>query len=190
MAFHRIVVKLGTSTLTAGTPHLSMPHMVEIARQLAALRAKGTGVILVTSGAMAAGRERLGFPSAPQRAARQTDARRDRPAAPDGAVRAGLFHVRADPRPGAAHARRPGRPPPLPELAQHPHRAPGSRRHPGHQRKRHRRHRGDPRRRQRQPLGAGGQPDRRRPARSCSPTRSGSTPPIRAPIRMRSWSTR
>jgi glutamate 5-kinase len=66
MAFHRIVVKLGTSTLTAGTQHLSMPHMVEIARQLAALRAKGIGVILVTSGAMAAGRERLGFPSLPK----------------------------------------------------------------------------------------------------------------------------
>jgi glutamate 5-kinase len=66
MAFHRIVVKLGTSTLTDGTPHLSLPKMVEIARQLAALRAKGDGVILVTSGAMAAGRERLGFPSLPK----------------------------------------------------------------------------------------------------------------------------
>jgi glutamate 5-kinase len=66
MAFHRIVVKLGTSTLTAGTPHLSMPHMVEIARQIAALREKGVGVILVTSGAMAAGRERLNFPQLPK----------------------------------------------------------------------------------------------------------------------------
>jgi glutamate 5-kinase len=66
MAFHRIVVKLGTSTLTAGTPHLSMPHMDRIALQLAALREKGTGIVLVTSGAMAAGRERLGFPSLPK----------------------------------------------------------------------------------------------------------------------------
>jgi glutamate 5-kinase len=66
MAFQRIVIKLGTSTLTAGTPHLSMPHMVEIARQLAALREKGAGVILVTSGAMAAGRERLNFPRLPK----------------------------------------------------------------------------------------------------------------------------
>ena len=56
MAFHRIVVKLGTSTLTAGTPRLSLPYMVDIARQLAALREKGVGVILVTSGAQAAGR--------------------------------------------------------------------------------------------------------------------------------------
>jgi glutamate 5-kinase len=66
MAFHRIVVKLGTSTLTAGTPHLSMPHMVEIARQLSVLREKQIGVTLVTSGAMAAGRERLGFPQLPK----------------------------------------------------------------------------------------------------------------------------
>jgi glutamate 5-kinase len=66
MAFHRIVVKLGTSTLTAGTPHLSKPRMVEIARQLAALQKRGTGVILVTSGAMAAGRERLDFPRLPK----------------------------------------------------------------------------------------------------------------------------
>ncbi len=66
MAFHRIVVKLGTSTLTAGTPRLSMPHMVELARQLAALRERGAGIILVTSGAMAAGRERLGFPALPK----------------------------------------------------------------------------------------------------------------------------
>jgi glutamate 5-kinase len=66
MAFQRIVVKLGTSTLTDGTPHLSLPPMVEIARQLAALREKGVGVLLVTSGAMAAGRERLEFPSLPK----------------------------------------------------------------------------------------------------------------------------
>ena len=66
MAFHRIVVKLGTSTLTAGTPHLSKPRLADIARQLAALRNQGAGVILVTSGAMAAGRERLGFPALPK----------------------------------------------------------------------------------------------------------------------------
>jgi glutamate 5-kinase len=66
MSVHRIVVKLGTSTLTAGTQHLSMTHLVEIARQSAALRARGTELILVTSGAMAAGRERLGFPQLPK----------------------------------------------------------------------------------------------------------------------------
>jgi glutamate 5-kinase len=67
MAFHRIVVKLGTSTLTDGSPHLSLPRMVDIARQLSILRSQGEGILLVSSGAMAAGRERLGFPSLPKR---------------------------------------------------------------------------------------------------------------------------
>jgi glutamate 5-kinase len=66
MAFHRIVVKLGTSTLTAGSARLSMPRVVEIARQAAELRRRGAEVILVTSGAMAAGRERLNFPQLPK----------------------------------------------------------------------------------------------------------------------------
>jgi glutamate 5-kinase len=66
MSFHRIVIKLGTSTLTAGTSHLSMPHLVDIARQTSALRERGSEVLLVTSGAMAAGRERLGFPQLPK----------------------------------------------------------------------------------------------------------------------------
>jgi glutamate 5-kinase len=66
MSFHRIVVKLGTSTLTAGTPYLSMPRLVDLARQSAALRGRDAELILVTSGAMAAGRERLGFPQLPK----------------------------------------------------------------------------------------------------------------------------
>jgi glutamate 5-kinase len=66
MAYQRIVVKLGTSTLTAGTTHLSMPRLVDLARQSAALRGRDAELILVTSGAMAAGRERLGFPQLPK----------------------------------------------------------------------------------------------------------------------------
>lgn len=62
----RIVVKLGTSTLTAGTPHLSPPHMVEIARQVAQLHDRGFEMVLVSSGAIAAGRERLQFPQLPK----------------------------------------------------------------------------------------------------------------------------
>jgi glutamate 5-kinase len=58
-ATQRIVVKLGTSTLTAGTAQLSLPRMVELARQMAQLHSAGSEVILVTSGAIAAGRERL-----------------------------------------------------------------------------------------------------------------------------------
>lgn len=55
-----IVVKVGTSTLTQGTSHLSKPSMVEIVRQIAMLHHQGYRVLLVSSGAMAAGREKLG----------------------------------------------------------------------------------------------------------------------------------
>jgi glutamate 5-kinase len=61
-----IVVKLGTSTLTAGTASLSPARMVELVRQMAELHQQGCRVVLVTSGAMAAGRERLAFPQLPK----------------------------------------------------------------------------------------------------------------------------
>jgi glutamate 5-kinase len=61
-----IVVKLGTSTLTAGSLRLSVPRLTDLVRQIAALRAAGHAVVLVSSGAMAAGREALGFPSLPK----------------------------------------------------------------------------------------------------------------------------
>ena len=61
-AFRRIVVKLGTNVLTAGTDRLHRPRMVELVRQIAEARALGVEVVLVTSGAVAAGRERLEFP--------------------------------------------------------------------------------------------------------------------------------
>jgi glutamate 5-kinase len=58
----RIVVKLGTSTLTGGTPHLDRQRILEIVQQIARLHQEGREMILVSSGAQAAGRERLGFP--------------------------------------------------------------------------------------------------------------------------------
>ena len=61
----RIVVKLGTSVLTGGGPRLDRAGMVEIARQCAALHAGGREVIVVTSGAIAAGREMLGHQELP-----------------------------------------------------------------------------------------------------------------------------
>ncbi len=61
----RIVIKLGTSVLTGGTRRLNRAHMVELARQCALLHARGHDVIIVTSGAIAAGRERLGHPDLP-----------------------------------------------------------------------------------------------------------------------------
>ena len=60
MSASKIVVKVGTSTLTAGTPRLSRRRMLGLAQQIVQVREAGSEVILVTSGAMAAGRERLG----------------------------------------------------------------------------------------------------------------------------------
>lgn len=65
MKTQTIVVKLGTSVLTRGTKALNRAHMVEIVRQCALLRQAGHRVILVTSGAIAAGREHLGYPELP-----------------------------------------------------------------------------------------------------------------------------
>lgn len=57
-----IVVKLGTSTLTGGTQRLSRPQMVEIIRQIHALVRDGNRIVVVSSGAVAAGRELLNGP--------------------------------------------------------------------------------------------------------------------------------
>jgi glutamate 5-kinase len=65
MSHRRIVVKLGTSVLTGGTTRLDRAHMVELVRQCAALHAEGCDVIVCSSGAIAAGRERLGLETAP-----------------------------------------------------------------------------------------------------------------------------
>ena len=57
---------MGTSTLTAGTSKLNRRRMLEIAQQLVKLREQGHQVVLVSSGAQAAGRERLGYAAAPK----------------------------------------------------------------------------------------------------------------------------
>jgi glutamate 5-kinase len=58
----RIIIKLGTSVLTDGTKRLSRRRMLEIVRQAAKLRESGHQIIVVSSGAIAAGRELLGYP--------------------------------------------------------------------------------------------------------------------------------
>lgn len=60
--YQRVVIKLGTSVLTGGTRYLDRPHMVELTRQCALLQQHGQEVILCSSGAIAFGREQLGFP--------------------------------------------------------------------------------------------------------------------------------
>lgn len=54
-ALERIVVKVGTHLLTLGGKELNRERMADIVRQIAALREQGKEVVLVTSGAVAAG---------------------------------------------------------------------------------------------------------------------------------------
>lgn len=60
--WRRVVVKVGTSTLTAGSGRLNAPRMVDLVRQIKGLRDAHADVVLVSSGAQQAGRERLGQP--------------------------------------------------------------------------------------------------------------------------------
>ena len=66
MTFRRLVVKCGTSTLTGGTARLSPPRLVELAQQAAQLASTSHEIIFVSSGAVAAGRERLGLMHLPK----------------------------------------------------------------------------------------------------------------------------
>ena len=63
--YKRIIIKLGTSTLTGGSPQLDRPKMLDIVRGCAALHQQGVEIILVSSGAVAVGKHRLGFPELP-----------------------------------------------------------------------------------------------------------------------------
>lgn len=55
----RVVVKVGTNVLTAGSDALHLETMASLAHQIAKLKRSGVEVLLVTSGAIAAGRHRL-----------------------------------------------------------------------------------------------------------------------------------
>ncbi len=61
----RIVVKVGTSTLTGADGRVDHAWLADLARQTSALRAAGNHVVIVSSGAIAAGVEALGLPGRP-----------------------------------------------------------------------------------------------------------------------------
>jgi glutamate 5-kinase len=61
LRYHRIVAKFGSNVLTAGTDRLNMEMMSTLAGQVAELHKLGAEVLVVTSGAIAAGRHRLGI---------------------------------------------------------------------------------------------------------------------------------
>jgi len=65
-AIKRIVIKVGTSTLTVGSNRLHLPQIVSLGRQIAQLTTRGEQIALVSSGAIAVGRERLGYPELPK----------------------------------------------------------------------------------------------------------------------------
>jgi glutamate 5-kinase len=60
--YKRIVIKFGTSLLTGGGNHLDPEMMSNLVKQLAGLSHQEVELSVVTSGAVAAGKERLGFP--------------------------------------------------------------------------------------------------------------------------------
>jgi len=61
-SIRKIVVKVGTSTLKQGGEKLSRRYMLDLVQQLAHLQAQGFQIVLVSSGAIAAGRELLNSP--------------------------------------------------------------------------------------------------------------------------------
>jgi len=61
----RIVVKVGTSTLTGADGRVDRAWLADLARQTAELRRRGVDVVVVSSGAIAAGVEALGLPARP-----------------------------------------------------------------------------------------------------------------------------
>jgi glutamate 5-kinase len=58
--YRRIVVKIGTNVLTGGAGDLDLKVMASLVAQIARLRREGREILLVTSGAIAAGRHVLG----------------------------------------------------------------------------------------------------------------------------------
>ena len=61
----RIVVKVGTSSLVSDRGSLDRAKMANLVDQLAEVKKQGRDVVLVTSGAIRAGMERLGIPERP-----------------------------------------------------------------------------------------------------------------------------
>jgi glutamate 5-kinase len=60
LVYQRIVVKLGTSLLTGGRNRLDQEVMSNLAAQIARLLERDAEIVIVTSGAIAAGRHKLG----------------------------------------------------------------------------------------------------------------------------------
>ena len=62
LPYNKIVVKIGTSTITGRTNSVDYPGLIDLMRQICALCDRGISVTLVSSGAVAVGREALNYP--------------------------------------------------------------------------------------------------------------------------------
>jgi glutamate 5-kinase len=62
----RVVIKVGTSTLTEGGQELRLARMVDLAKQITDIKAAGIQVVLVSSGGIASGKEMMSFPDLPR----------------------------------------------------------------------------------------------------------------------------
>ncbi len=61
LPYHRIVAKFGTNLLTGGSDHLDQDIISRLVTQVAQLHKQGLEILLVSSGAIAAGRHKLGL---------------------------------------------------------------------------------------------------------------------------------
>lgn len=64
--YKRIVVKVGTSTLTDGQGRIDRAYLDNLASQVSVLKGGGADVLIVTSGAIRAGMDKLGLQSRPK----------------------------------------------------------------------------------------------------------------------------
>lgn len=64
--FQRVVIKVGTSTLTDGRGMLDRAYFSSLADQINSVKSQGVEVLLVTSGAIRAGAERMGLRERPK----------------------------------------------------------------------------------------------------------------------------
>ena len=61
LPYHRLVVKFGTSLLTGGSDQLNQEVMSKLVAQIAQLHKQGLELLIVSSGAMASGKHKLGL---------------------------------------------------------------------------------------------------------------------------------
>ena len=161
----RVVVKVGSSSLTTaagGIDPAPGPRAGRRARPPSG--PAGAEVVLVSSGAIAAGLAPLALPRRPRDLATQQAAAVGRPGAAGAPLHRGVRPARRHRRPGAAHRRRRDPAQPLPQRLPHVRQAARAGRAADRQRERHRGHLRDPVRRQRPARGAGRAPRARRPA--------------------------